>query len=182
MKIAVVSESPGDEAAIKILIDAIVGHETELVSAPRLRPGGWPHVLALLPSIIKALHYRTDVEGIAVVVDSDDSPVHNEAHEAFEEGYLGCRLCELRTSIGLTLSRVTAVANRATLRIALGVAVPAIEAWYRCGIDPHVMEATWTRKLFGEKITYDRRSLKIDVYGSQQPGLATQTNPAILAP
>ena len=30
MKIAVVSESPADEAAIKILVDAIIGSESEL--------------------------------------------------------------------------------------------------------------------------------------------------------
>ncbi len=181
MKIAVVSESPADEAAIKILVDAIVGDKTELVSAPRLRPSGWPNVLTLLPSIVKALHYYTDADSLAVVVDSDDSPVHGTAHEAGAENYPDCRLCQLRTCVGLSLRRVTAVANRVPLRTALGVAVPAIEAWYRCGIDPHVMEATWSRKLLGESITYDRRSLKVDIYGSHQPSLATETNAAVLA-
>ena len=175
MKIAVVSESPADEAAIKILVDALVGYETELVSAPRLRPSGWPNVLTLLPSIVKALHYNTDADSLAVVVDSDDSPVHGADHETTPENYLDCRLCQPRTCVGLSLHRVTAVANREPLRTALGVAVPAIEAWYRCGIDPHVMEATWSRKLLGERITYDRRSLKVDVYGSHQPSLATET-------
>lgn len=57
MKIAVVSESSADEAAVKILVDAIVGSETELV-ALRTRPNGWPHVLSILPNIVVSLHLR----------------------------------------------------------------------------------------------------------------------------
>jgi len=179
MKIAVVSESPSDEAAIKILVDAIVGHETELVSGARLRPHGWPNVLSLLPAIITALHYRAEADGLAVVVDSDDSPLHDTAHEQEAENYRDCRLCQLRTSTALSFSRLSAVANRAPLKTAIGIAVPAVEAWYRCGMDPHVMEATWSRRLQGERITYDRRSLKVDVYGSDQPSLATKKTLAV---
>lgn len=177
MKIAVVSESPADEAAIKILVDAIVGEETELVSATRLRPGGWPHVLSLLPSIVKALHYQTDADGMAVVVDSDNSPVHVLSHQSDPE----CRVCLLPVCVGTSLLRVSPVANRAALRTAIGLAVPAIEAWYRCGLDPHVNEARWIGKLSGEKINYTKQSLKVDVYGSSQPGLEAETTDAVLA-
>ncbi|HKS08675.1 MAG TPA: hypothetical protein VJS13_03950 [Pyrinomonadaceae bacterium] len=173
MKIAVVSESPTDEAAVKILVDAILGHETELVAGARLRPHGWPNVLTVLPPIIKALHYRAEADALAVVVDSDDSPLHDNAHDQTAEN--DCRLCQLRNSIALSFNRLSPVANRAFLKTAIGIAVPAIEAWYRCGTDPHVMEATWHRRLQGERITYDRRSLKADVYGSDQPGLAAKT-------
>ena len=31
MKLAVVSESPADEAAVKVLVDAVLGAETDLV-------------------------------------------------------------------------------------------------------------------------------------------------------
>jgi len=181
MKIAVVSESPADEAAIKILVDAIVGHETELVSAPRLRPGGWPHVLNLLPSITKALHYHTDADGIAVVVDSDSSPIHLPHHPANQECNSECRLCRLRSCLGISLIRVSPVPNRVALRTAVGLAVPAIEAWYRCGVDPHVNEARWMGSLSGERINYSKRSLKEDVYGSHQPSLQTETTAAVFA-
>jgi len=181
MKIAVVSESPADEAAVKILVDAILGHETELVIGARLRPHGWPNVLTVLPSIITALHYRAEADGLAVVVDSDDSPLHDTAHDQAAETYSDCRLCRLRALLFLALSRLSPVANRSPLKTAIGIAVPAIEAWYRCGTDPHVMEATWNRRLQGERITYDRRSLKVDVYGSDQPSLATSTTLAIEA-
>ncbi len=49
------------------------------------------------------------------------------------------------------------------------------------GIDGRVNENTWGRKLMGERITYDKRSLKMNVYGSTQPGLAMETEAAVLA-
>ncbi len=127
MKIAVVSESPADEAAIKILIDAILQSDTELISAPRLRPHGWSHVLGLLPSIIKHLHYQTDVEGFVVVLDTDESEVHQIAHETSEALATNCRLCQLRLTVLRELQRLRAVPNRSDMKHALGVAVPAIE-------------------------------------------------------
>jgi len=181
MKIAVVSESPADEAAIKILIDAIIGFETDLVSAPRLRPGGWTQVLNLLPSIAKALHYHTDAEGVAVVIDSDSSPVHLLDHPANQHCHSECRLCLVRTRLRTSLLQVSPVPNRAALRTAVGLAVPAIEAWYRCGVDPHVNEARWIGQLSGERINYNKRSLKIDVYGVDQPSLNAETTAAAWA-
>jgi len=181
MKIAVISESPADEAAIKILIDALLGDETELVSAPRLRPSGWPHVRTLLPSIAKALHYNTDAEGIAVVVDSDHSPVHLLGHPSGQDCHSQCRLCLLRATFRSSLATVSPVPNRPTLKTAIGLAVPAIEAWYRCGLDAHVNEARWIGHLAGEKINFNKRSLKVDVYGSDQPSLQAETASAIEA-
>lgn len=180
MRVAVVSESPADEAAIKILVDAIAGRETELVSA-RLRPSGWPHVLEVLPGIIKALHYNTLADCIAVVVDSDHSPVHDVGHIAEQQLNHGCRLCLLRSCIQTTLSRISAVPNRDSLKTAVGLAVPAIEAWYRCGVDAHVNEARWIGHLSGERINFNKKSLKVDVYGFNQPGLQAATNAAVSA-
>jgi hypothetical protein len=165
MKIAVVSESSTDEAAVKILVDAIVGHETELFSL-RARPNGWPHVLNLLPNIIIGLHYGTDVEALVVVVDSDESPIHRSAHETPEAQNPDCRLCLLRNTVRGKLAQLHAVPNRITMKSGLGLAVPAIEAWYCCGLDPHVTEFEWARKLQGERLTYDKRSLKASAYGS----------------
>jgi hypothetical protein len=180
MKIAVVSESSSDEAAVKILVDAIVGIDTEMF-ALRTRPHGWPHVLSLLPNIVTGLHYGTDVDALVVVVDSDESPVHQVSHEALQAENPQCRLCRLRSTIGLALGGISAIANRTSLKTAAGLAVPAIEAWYRCGLDPHVNEATWIRQLAGERITYNKRSLKMDVYGSDQPGLVAETDAAKVA-
>src|SRR5438874_13743429 len=98
MKIAVVSESPADEAAIKILVDAIIGTESDLYTI-RTRPSGWTRVFQLLPNIVNALHYGTDVEALVVVVDSDESPVHRKSHEPLREENPECRLCHLRGTL-----------------------------------------------------------------------------------
>jgi hypothetical protein len=67
------------------------------------------------------------------------------------------------------------------MKAALGVAVPSIEAWYRCGIDSRVNESAWSRKLLGQNVNYDRRSLKSDAYGSHQPSLVMETKAAVEA-
>jgi hypothetical protein len=64
------------------------------------------------------------------------------------------------------------------MRYAIGVAVPAIEAWYQCGVDAHVNEATWIRCLQSEGITYDKKSLKRAAYGSDRPSLVIETHAA----
>src|SRR5882672_10472370 len=135
MKIAVVSESPADEAAIKILVDVILEAETELVSSPRLRPQGWSSVLSLLPTIIKHLHYQTDADAFVTVVDSDDSAVHLRTHEGSELTFPNCRLCRLCYLIRNEMDGLASVPNRHTMKSAIGIAVPSIEAWYQCGID-----------------------------------------------
>ncbi|MGH9840918.1 MAG: hypothetical protein ACREEM_19255 [Blastocatellia bacterium] len=76
MKVAVFSESPADDAAVRILVDAILGHQTEVIDLPRLRVRGWPSLRNSLRAILIELHYQTDTDGIVVVADSDDSPQH----------------------------------------------------------------------------------------------------------
>jgi hypothetical protein len=172
MKIAVVSEGPHDEAAVKILVDAVLGIETELV--PRRRsPEGWPAVLNLLPAILTNLQYQeVDVDGLVIVVDSDNTTLHDAAHELMEAETTSCRLCQMRAVAHREIGRLKRVPHRAAIKVAFGLAVPQIEAWYRCGLDPQVNENTWRRKIQGEKgIPYDGKSLKSDCYGSDRiPG------------
>lgn len=64
------------------------------------------------------------------------------------------------------------------LKVAVGVPVPAIEAWYLFGKNPQLYEATWIRKQSGEHITYNRKSLKEEVYGTIRPSLYLETERA----
>ncbi len=175
MKIAVVSEFTADEVAVKILVDAVLGAPTDLMASRRWRPRGWPSVINLLPTIIKDLHYNTDVEGLVVVVDSDDSPTHIAAHREMNPD---CRLCQLQRIASAEILRLTSVPTRPSIKFAFGLAVPSIEAWYQCGLNPHVNEATWSRRLQGERITYDRISLKASAYGSDRVSNSTKTDKA----
>jgi hypothetical protein len=138
----------------------------------RVRPQGWPSILTLLPALIKQLHYFTHADGLVVVVDSDDSVVDHPIQGECPSADLGCRICKVETVITTTLSHVTPINGRASLRFAVGLAVPSLEAWCRCGLDPHVSEATWVNaRASGEPPPYDRKSLKRELYGTDRPSL-----------
>jgi hypothetical protein len=127
MKVAVLSESEADEAAIRILVDGVLGISTEPISGPSLRSRGWPSVDQVLPSVLKHLHYRTDADGFVVVVDSDDSPVHDASHDESGASAEGCRLCLIRAHLGQVQKELRAL-GRPVLKTAVGLACPCIEA------------------------------------------------------
>ncbi|HKS40254.1 MAG TPA: hypothetical protein VJX74_06535 [Blastocatellia bacterium] len=172
MKLAVFSESLADEAAIRIVVEAILGIQTEIVTLPSLRTRGWPSVRNVLPSVLKDLHYHKEAEAFVLVVDSDNSPVHQNSHELNNNIDKECRVCLLRTIINQTFP------NRMPLKIAVGLAIPAIEAWYRCGVDPHSTEAMLIQKL-GAPARELKNQLKRDVYGTDRPSLKLETRRAI---
>jgi len=76
MKVAVLSESAADEAAIRILVDAVLMQQTEPVGPPPLRSRGWPAVLSVLPGVIRHLQYQTDADGLVVVKERRWSGYH----------------------------------------------------------------------------------------------------------
>ncbi len=165
MKVAILSESPADEAAIRILVEAILKQPIEPFHPP-IRTRGWPPVSQLLPAVIKHLYYQTDASGLVVVVDSDTSVVHVASHEQREAGEQGCRLCELRQLAKRGFGGLRKIPSRGPLNCAIGLAVPAIEAWLRCGVDGSVNEANWIAAQRSRTTCYTRGSLKLDVYGS----------------
>jgi hypothetical protein len=181
MKVVVLSESSADEAAIRILVDGILSRKTQSLSPPPLRSRGWPSVIRILPTVLKYLHYRTDADALVVIVDSDDSPVHNSSHDETGNEAARCRYCQLRQVVELENANLKPVLGRSAVKIAIGLAVPSIEAWYRCVFDSHVNEATWIRKLQGESITYTRKTLKADVYGTERPSIEIETIHALEA-
>lgn len=173
MKLALLSESPADEAVLRVLAGAVLREPVELV-APSLRARGWPSVEQVLPSILRHLHFHTDAHGLVVVVDSDDTPVHTEEHEAPGYHHPLCRLCRLRAVFRRTLRKLPPAHGRAGPLRAVGLAVPAIEAWLLCGRDESVTEQTWIAGLAGGRVPYTRRDLKARVYGTTRPTLPLQ--------
>jgi hypothetical protein len=172
MKIATLTESSVDDAAIRILVQSIIGDEVEFISTTSLetrdtKKGGYSNLRKHLSDFLRHLYYDTDAECVVIVVDSDDDPIH-QAEREIEEESENCRLCVLRRDIKKIQSHITPIGNKAHIKTAVGLAVPAIEAWFRCIEDSHITEATWARKLNGEKINYDRKSLKKDVYGGER--------------
>lgn len=173
MKVALLSESPADEAAVKVLVEAVLGEPIHQVH-PALRARGWPNVAQVLPAVIRHLHFNTAAEGLVVVVDSDDSTVHTEAHEAPDYFHPQCRLCQLRAVYRQTVKKLPArkaAGVPAKVLRCVGVAVPAVEAWYLCGRDDSVSEAAWLAGQERGQPPYTRKELKARVYGTERPTL-----------
>ncbi|MBI4850681.1 MAG: hypothetical protein HY819_02525 [Acidobacteria bacterium] len=95
MKLAVLSESPVDEAFIRIIVSKLLEQQTENIATHSLRSRGWSAVLQVTPSIIRNLYYKTEAEALAILIDSDETPIHNKSHEEDQKSSIGCRLCEL---------------------------------------------------------------------------------------
>lgn len=176
MKVAYFSESAADEAALKILTEALLGKATEIVPHAGLRHRGWPSVPELLPGVLKHLHYHTEAEGLVLVVDSNCTPVHSPSHETGEAVESRCRLCRLRRIAGQTMPNVRPRTHAPPLQIAFGLAVPAIEAWLLCGEDPHVTEAA-SMEALKSAIEAKRYKfwLKERLYGTTRPSLDEET-------
>jgi hypothetical protein len=178
MKIAVLSESPADDVAIRILVEGLLDSPTEAVpSFPRSRDYGWPAVLRIAKNVVNHVYYRTDADGLVISVDSDDSPVHRESADR-KVCDAKCRICQLRSVVANVVQELRAIPGRTMIRTAIGIAVPSLEAWYRCGIDPHVSEATWIHALRDQSFPYDRIRLKLAVYGNDRPSLVLATSRA----
>jgi hypothetical protein len=170
MKVALLSESPADEAALCVLVEAVLGGAPHFMS-PGLRARGWPNVAQVLPAVIRHLHFQTDTELLVVVVDSDDSVVHTARHEAPDYFHPQCRVCQLRAVFRQTSKRLPPAHGRTRVLRGVGVAVPAIEAWYLCGRDATVSEAAWLVGQESGRQPYSRAELKWRVYGTDRPNL-----------
>lgn len=178
MKLALLSESPADEAALRVLVAAVLGHEPQLV-APGFRARGWPNVAQVMPAVLRHLHFNTDADALVVVADADDSVVHNERHDSPDRHHPFCRLCQLRAVYRQTMKHVPPARGRDRVLRAIGIAVPAIEAWYLCGRDPRVTEGAWLEGQQRGRAPYTRAELKQRVYGTDRPSLAHEIDCAL---
>ncbi len=178
MRVALLSESPADEIAIKVLVESVLGEPIRQVQ-PALRARGWPNVAQVLPPVLRHLHFNTDADGLVVVVDSDDTVVHTEAHEAPGYFHPQCRLCQLRAVYRQTMKKIPPARGRDRVLRCVGVAVPAVEAWYLCGRDDTVGETAWVAGQERGSPPYTRRDLKWRVYGTDRPTLPHEIDCAL---
>jgi hypothetical protein len=177
MKVAYYAESPADQAALTIITEGILRRQTESVSHAGYRSRGWNSVVSVLPVVIRQLHYHSDAEGLVLILDSNGSQPHLPEHEGPQARDRKCRLCKLRGIIDDVLAKVRPRAHLPPLRLAVGLAVPAIEAWLLCGADSHVTEAAWINGLKESRgrMPYTKGDLKRQLYGTSHPSLAIET-------
>jgi len=170
MKIAILSESPADEAAVKILVEKILDQTIEVVPR-RIRSRGLQAAINNVPPALKDLHYQRTADALIVAIDSDNSPVHHSDHISTDLAKLECRFCSLQLSIEETFRHLRPIPNQPKIQTAVAVAVPAIEAWYRFGRDSNCTEAGWIQKQkAGTTASAEIRNLKRAVYGTDRPG------------
>lgn len=170
LRVALLGESLVDESALAIYVEAALGEPFVRVQ-PKLRARGWPSVLQILPAIARHLHFNTDADGLVVLVDADDSEPHTAAHEAPGYFHPRCRLCQMRAAFRRATRNLPPAHGRSRVLRAAGLAVPAAEAWYLCGLDPRVGEEAWLAARTAEQVPYTRRELKLRVYGTERPNL-----------
>jgi hypothetical protein len=138
-----------------------------------------PAFFSALDGVFRGVHYGSDAEGLVVVVDCDETELHDAAHEKAGGSAERCRFCQTRKIIARAQSQVKARQGRAALKVAIGLAVPAIEAWYLVGKNHQVGEAAWRAGLTSGRPPLDKRNLKQLVYGTNRPSLEHETECAI---
>jgi hypothetical protein len=156
-----------------------IRYQTRSTDPPPLRSRGWPSVRDVLPAVIKHLHYRTQADGLIVVVDSDLSVPRPLPDSTLHVADCGCRLCELRGIVQSVRRQLRDVPGREPLKVAVGMAVPAIEAWYAFGRHPAAAEATWFRAMRDNQFPYTKKSLKELIYGTSRPSIEMETRRAV---
>ena len=180
MKVAILSESPADETALRELVTGVLGGAVQF-TASGLRARGWPQVGQLVPAVIKHLHFNTDTDALVVVVDADDSIVHGPEHDAPGYFHPQCRMCQLRAIFRQTVKKLPPAHGREHMLRGIGVAVPAIEGWYLCGVEDSVTEQAWVEGQARGRLPYTRAELKFRVYGTDRPTLPLEIRCAVAA-
>lgn len=175
MKIALLSESSADEAAVLILIEGLLGRRVQRVDYPAPRTRGWMGVDKAIEPTLRHLHYRTDAEALVVVIDSDESPIHRKEHAGAGSCDPKCRLCLLREKIIGIQGKLRPRQGQGPIVTGLGIAVPAIEAWVLFDADAHISESTWIQALQSHNFPFTKKDLKQRIYGSNDPSLVFET-------
>lgn len=164
MKVAIVAESSADQTSLRLLVDAILGESTENVGFPILIRG-YPHILQMLPAVIRYLVYRTDADALLAVVDSNHSPLDPENPDN--------RIRKMKAIAHHTFSGMKK--RRRYLHLAFGMPVPAIEAWLLANRYTHLSEAAWKEGIRNGKDPYTKRELKELAYQVGKPALMRAT-------
>jgi hypothetical protein len=178
MKVALLSESPADETALRVLVTAVLRQTPQFVS-PGFRARGWPNVAQVMPLVLRHLHFNTDTAVLVVVVDADDSTVHTAEHDRPNYFHPRCRMCQLRAVHRQTTKKFPPAHGRARVLRTIGIAVPAIEAWYLSGRDERVTEQAWLDGQHTGRPPYSRADLKVRVYGTDRPSLRHEIDCAV---
>jgi hypothetical protein len=178
MRIGYYCESPADQAAMMVFTEGLLGAPPEPINLD-LEAHSVPAFFVALDGVFRGVHYNSDAEALIFVVDCDDTEVHGAAHDAPGGAAEGCRLCRVRKIIARARTQLKPRRGLPELRVATGLAVPAIEAWYLVGKNHQVGEAAWGVGLRAGRPPFTRAKLKELVYGTDRPSLEHETECAV---
>jgi hypothetical protein len=178
MRIGFYCESPADRAAMAVFAEGILGAAPEPISMD-LEARSYPGIISALDGVFRGVHYGSDAEGFVVVVDCDDSPLHSPDHDAPPGGEPACRFCRAQQIIASARRHLKRRPGQPELKVAVGLPVPAIEAWYLAGKNHEVGEPGWIVGLANGRPPFTRPQLKKLVYGTDRPSLELETECAV---
>jgi hypothetical protein len=161
-----------------VFTEGILGEPPEPI-AMDLEAHSVPGFFSALDGVFRDVHYNSDAEGLVVVVDCDDTEPHGPDHDAPIGESKRCRLCKARAIIAQCRETLRPRQGRPELKVAIGLTVPAIEAWYLVGKEHQVGEAPWHVGLAARKPPFTRPNLKKLAYGTERPSLELETKCAI---
>ena len=179
MKIGHYCESPIDRAALEVFTEGILGEPPERINMD-LEAHSVPAFFNTLPGVFKGVHYNSDAEGLVIVVDCDDTELHEPAHDKPGGACQGCRLCQIRSVITKARTQLSKRDGRPELKVAIGLAVPEIEAWYLVGKKHEVGEAVWRVGLAESRPPFTKKQLKEWVYGKDRLSFQDKTERAVI--
>lgn len=137
-----------------------------------------PAFFRSLDGVFRGVYYNSDAEGLVIVVDGDTTQLHDSTHDSPETDTQDCRLCEVRRIITKARKQIRVVPGRPELKVAVGLTVPTIEAWYLVGKNHQVGEAAWRVGLTSHQPPFNSAQLKQLVYGTDRPSLEVETQRA----
>jgi hypothetical protein len=178
MKVGYYCESPADQAAMAVFVEGILGQKPEPINMD-LEAHSVPGFFKALDGVLRGVHYNSDADGLVVVVDNDNAELHEPAHDEPNAKADRCRLCEIRKIITRARSQLKTRQGRPELKLAIGVTVPAVEAWYLVGKDHQVGEAAWKVGIESGKPPFTKPQLKQLVYGTDRPAIELETERAV---
>ena len=166
MNVLVVGESEADELALRLLIAGIVGDPTTYPSGPSLRrrSRGLGAVYKSLESILYYAMWKTDAEGLAIIVDSDMDLPHDDSRNVA----CPCRRCNLEREIAKIRKRIRNPNRQFWVGVAM--AVPKIESWCLVQRSKEVGEVEWQRMDNAARQSLHSR-LKLMLYDTDRPDL-----------
>lgn len=162
MRVAILSEGASDAAALRLLVDAVLGFATEPLAGSEPRHAGWPEIKRSLAAAFESMADSPGPVGLVVVADLDDSLVFPmEADPRLKM----LRLRELRQVV----SRHEASCLDAGItppHAAVGLAAVAFEALLRAGLPDAEDEGHYLALAPHERSSTQRRALKSLKYGT----------------